>query len=208
MNLEAVFLGSFWPGIVVWTALYVSDYSLTLTCARLYRRGVNERIAFDGSLEITPYFQKDIDSLRIVSPRFIAALVLSWFYLSAAWWWTAQSQLALYQFVLGAMVSTELAIHVRHLRNLFLFRAIVNASGIQGRIHYSRPIMLRMSSVEILGFSILFGVLFMFTSSWFVLGGAVSCFFLALKHRRLANKCLAKTAVPDQMTKANCSETA
>lgn len=176
MNLEAFFLGSFWPGIMVWTAMYVSDYSLTLTCARLYRRGVNERIAFDGSLEITPYFQKDIDSFRTVSPRFIAALVLSWFYLAVVWWWTAQSQLGLYQFVLGAMVSSELAIHVRHLRNLFLFRAIVNTDDVQGRIHYPRPVMLRMSSVEILGFSMLFGVLFMFTSSWFLLGGAASCF--------------------------------
>src|SRR5262249_43500228 len=30
-----------WPGIVLWTVLYCSDYLLTLTGARLYRQGVS-----------------------------------------------------------------------------------------------------------------------------------------------------------------------
>jgi hypothetical protein len=46
--------------------------------------------------------------------------------------------------------------------------------------------MLRMSSLEFFAFSGLFGVVFLFTGNWFVLGGAVSCLSLAGKHLRLA----------------------
>lgn len=70
------FLTSLWPGLLVWILLYVSDYTLTITCARLYRNGVNEKLVFEGSYEITPYFQKDIDTLRLASPRFLLILVL------------------------------------------------------------------------------------------------------------------------------------
>jgi hypothetical protein len=187
-SLGTFLLDNLWPGVVVWSALYVSDYSLTLACARLYQRSVSERIVFEGSFEITPYFQSDIDSLRVVSPRFLAAMVLTWVYLAAVWWLASQSQPHLYEFVLGALISSQLAVHVRHFRNFFLFRAIAATDAVQGRIQYPRPLILRMSSVELLAFSVSFGVLFVFTSSWFLLGGAIACLGIALKHRRLANK--------------------
>src|SRR6266567_6139218 len=164
MNLDL--LDNLWSGLVVWTALYVSDYSLTLACARMYRHGVGQKIVFEGSFELTPYFQSDIDALKVVSPRFLVALVIGWVYLAAIWWLAEQSQPHLYEFVLGAAISSELATHVRHLRNFFLFRAITRTDAVQGRIQYARPIILRMSSVEFLGFAVLFGVLSVFTSSW------------------------------------------
>jgi len=175
-----------WPGLAVWSALYISDYSLTLACAKLYRAGVSDKIVFEGSYEITPYFQSDIDSLRVVSPRFVAALLLGGAWLAVVWWLSMESQPGLYQFVLGAMISTQLAVHVRHMRNLSLFRVIVGTDAVRGRIEYSRPLVLRMSSVELLGFSGLFVLLFTFTQSWFVLGGAIGCLSIAWKHQRLA----------------------
>jgi hypothetical protein len=62
MNLDL--LDNLWSGLAVWTALYASDYSLTLACARMYRHGVGEKIVFEGSYELTPYFQPDIDALK------------------------------------------------------------------------------------------------------------------------------------------------
>ena len=84
-SLGTFLVDNLWPGMVVWSVLYISDYSLTLACARLYRRGVSARIVFEGSFEITPYFQSDIDSLKVVSPRFVAAMLLTWVYLAAVW---------------------------------------------------------------------------------------------------------------------------
>jgi hypothetical protein len=70
---------SAWAGPLLWAALYVSDYALTIASARLYSR--QDKIVFEGSFEITPQFQADVNALRRVSPRFCAILVVSTAYL-------------------------------------------------------------------------------------------------------------------------------
>ena len=186
--MPELFLDRLWPGLVAWTVLYISDYSLTIMCARLYQAGANEKMAFEGSYEITPYYQRDIDSLRRLSPRFFAALLLSLVWLVLVWWLANEIWPPMYAFGLGGLILLQLAIHMRHLRNLVLFRALVGSDAVRGRIEYPRRLMLRMSSHEGLAFSGLFAVVFMFTGSWFVLGGAFTCLSLAGKHWRLARK--------------------
>jgi hypothetical protein len=175
-------LNSFWAGAALWTLLYISDYALTLVSARLYRAGANDKIVFEGSYELTPYYQGDIDSLRAVSPRFLLALLFSLVLLFSLWWLT----LEMYSFALGAMILIELTVHMRHVRNLFLFRAIVSTDEVRGRIEYSRPLMLRLSSLEILMFAVLFTLLFAYKPSWFVFGGVVSCLSQSVNHWKLA----------------------
>ena len=185
--LPELFLQNFWIGLAVWAALFVSDYTLTITCARLYQSGVRDKIVFEGSYEITPYFQRDIDSLRRLSPRFILALLWSSVVLFVLWRLVGQSTPEMYCFALGAMILVQLAIHMRHFRNLFLFRAAAS-NAVRGRIEYSRRVILRSSSLELLEFSGLFLSLFAFTHSWFVLGGGVGCLSVAHKHWRLARR--------------------
>ena len=76
-NLVELMFGIPWPGLSIWVVLFISDYTMTLLCARMYQAGVNEKLVFEGSYEITPFFQKDIDSLRVVSPHFLMALVFN-----------------------------------------------------------------------------------------------------------------------------------
>ncbi len=176
------------PGMIFWSVLYISDYYLTLACARLYRGGVHEKIVLEGSYEITPYFQSDIDSLRKISPRFLVAFLWSLTLLGTMWWLSTQSLAVIYESVLGAMLSLEAAIHIRHFRNLFLFRASAAADDVRGRIEYSRHLMLRMSAVELSTFAGLFALTFVFTQSWFALGGSLSCLVTAGKHLKLAKR--------------------
>jgi hypothetical protein len=176
-----------WPGVVIWIVLYVSDFLFTMTCARLYQAGVRNVVVFEGSYEITPYYQKDVDSLRMVSPRFLLALTLTSALLYLSWWMSQESDTYyFYPLMFGAFVLLELAIHVRHVRNLFLFRAVLASGGIRGRIEYDRPVMLRLSAIELMTFAGVFAVIFLVTLNWFVLGGALTCFTTALKHRSLA----------------------
>ena len=107
----------------------------------------------------------------------------------------------MYSFLLGALILLQLVVQMRHFRNLNLFRAAADA--IRGRIEYSRRLMLRSSAFELFEFSCLFFVLFAFTGSWFILGGAVGCFSVAVKHRGLAIKHGATAANAD-----NSEETA
>jgi len=176
-----------WPGMVIWGLLYVSDYTLTIVCARLYGR--QKTIVFEGSYEITPFYQRDIDSLRVVSPRFIFILFLTSGLLGFLWILNESSPAPeLWQFALGALIGVQLAVHLRHFRNLFLFRSINNTDLIHGRIEYGRRVVLRASSWECFAFSGFYLMLFAFTGSWFMLGGAATCCSLGVKHRRLAAK--------------------
>jgi hypothetical protein len=191
-----------WTGLVVWGLLYVSDYTLTIVCARLYGR--QETIVFEGSYEITPFYQRDIDSLRVVSPRFIFILLLTLGFLGFLWILSESSPAPeLWQFALGALIGVQLVVHLRHLRNLVLFRSINSKGLVRGHIEYSRSVVLRASSWECFAFSGFLLTLFAFTRSWFILGGAVACFSLGVKHRRLAGKLQinpARTAQSPQQT--------
>jgi hypothetical protein len=193
--------------MVAWTLLYISDYALTRACARLYRR--QQTVIFEGSYEITPFFQRDIDSLRIVSPRFVFVLLLTLGVLGFLWILNESSPAPeLYQFMLGVLIAVQLAIHMRHLRNLVLFRSINNTDLILGRIEYSRMVILRASSWECFAFSGFFLVLFLFTGSWFILGGVVGCISLGVKHRKLAGRLrrnVAKATQSRQQTGASSS---
>src|SRR6266849_7562479 len=75
-----------WFALAAWLLSYVADYFLTLYSARIYREGARDHFAFEGSLELTPYYQADIDRLRRVSPRFILAVLLSVVVLELVWW--------------------------------------------------------------------------------------------------------------------------
>ena len=176
-----------WPGVVVWGLLYVSDYALTIVCARLYGR--QETIVFEGSYEITPFYQRDVDSLRVVSPRSLFILLLTLSALGFLWMLNESSPAPeLWQFALGALIGVQLAVHIRHFRNLVLFRTINNATLVRGRIEYGRLVILRASSWECFSFSAFYLMLFAFTGSWFILGCVVTCFGLGMKHRKLAGK--------------------
>jgi len=182
------FVDSVWPGIAAWTVLFISDYALTIWCASLYRKHVQAVITFDGSYELTPMYQRDVDALRLVSPRFLGSLLSSAAVLAFLWVAVRPTLPLLYGFVLGAMLLLEMTVHVRHVRNLCMFRDVARGGSIQGRIEYSRPMMLRMSAVELVAFSVMYFVIFLFTQSWFVLGGVASCVSTARKHFILARK--------------------
>src|SRR5678816_4503657 len=116
-NLTDIIWQNPWPGAIAWSLIYISDYSLTLSCARMYQGGANQTFVLEGSYELNPVFQADIDSLKFWSPRFIGALIASVGLLISIWWLSSVSETDLYRFALGSMICMELAIHTRHLRN-------------------------------------------------------------------------------------------
>ena len=200
--MNPFFLNSLWPGLTAWVLLYISDYTMTLTCARLYREKVSAHVAFGGSYELTPYFQRDINSLRKISLRFIGALFFSALLLALVWVLCSNDFPQLYAFALGAMILVQLAVHLRHIRNFFTFRGINAGNAVSGRIEYSRPFVLRTSSAELFAFAGFYLLLFAFMPNSFWLGGVAACFSIALKHRRLARKATLSAPVASQSQEA------
>jgi Na+/serine symporter len=145
-----------WLSIALWALLYVSDYAFTIACARMYHAGVRDILVFEGSFELTPFFQKDVDALRTLSPRFVLALLWGIAMLALLWWLSRDSWPEVYDFALGALVLVQLAVHVRHVRNFVLFRKTLAGRGVQGRVEYARPLMLQLSALELACFAIVY----------------------------------------------------
>jgi hypothetical protein len=192
---------SSWLGPLLWAAVYISDYRMTLMCARMYQ--AQQAIVFEGSYEITPLFQADVNALRRLSPRFVIALVASTAWLAVVQHTSsAPGSSSLYAGVLGALLLLQAAVHLRHFRNWFLFR---NVKAVQGRVFYPRALMLQASAIELVGFSALYLTLFLLTASTFILGGAIACGVLVLNHYRLVQRHLASTSTPAVSTRVDAT---
>jgi hypothetical protein len=174
--------------LLAWSLAYILDYGSTIASARLYLQGAHEHVIFEGSLELTPAFQNDVDNLRWFSPRFVGSWGLTSAALAGIWWiwvaflgWTGPMQ-----FLMGAMLLREAAILLRHVRNLLLFRRARSGQELEGSLRYRRPLILYLSAVELWSYAALYAVLSMMLSSWFMAGGAVACAVTGLQHWRMS----------------------
>ena len=177
-----------WYGIILWMILYTSDYYLTLYSARGFRE--IGRFQFEGSFELTPQYQKDIDNLRPVSRRHLLLMVSYSVVILIVWWITKLSiYLAWsYPLYLGMFLLLEVAVHLRHLRNVALIREIKRNGGVEGQITYKKWFSYRISALELYIYATLFLLVALLTYSLFFLGGAIMCFGTGFKHNRLAKK--------------------
>ena len=165
-----------WTALAAWLLSYVADYYLTLYSARLYRAGAKDFIAFDGSLELTPDYQNDIDHLRRVSPRFILAVLFSVLIVEGVWYLSTVVFGApyMFKFLVGGLVLREAAVSMRHARDIALFRAARHGgAGLGGQLHYARWLSLRLSAIDLFSFAALFGLLAPATGSWLLAGRGV-----------------------------------
>jgi hypothetical protein len=176
------------PGVILWIILYISDYYFTIYSARGFREVGH--FHFEGSFELTPQYQKDIDALRMVSPRHIISLVLSSLLIVLVWWLTNQLPFFpwTYLLCLGMFLLIEIAVHLRHLRNISLIREIRKSGGVEGDITYRKWFSYQISASEFYRYSVLFFLFALLTYSPFFMGGAIMCFATCVKHSRLSKK--------------------
>lgn len=184
---ERILFDYLWIPLLLWIALYISDYYLTLYGARLYQGGARDHLVIEGSYELNPYFQPEISQLRFISLRFLVALAASCLLLlilrgfADDWPW-------LFVFACGGMILLETAVHTRHIRNIVTFRQMKSGQGVKGRIEYSRWVTYRTSAIDMFAFAAIFLALALIVGSWFCFGGTVSCTGLAVRHLLQSNQ--------------------
>jgi hypothetical protein len=184
---ELFLFDNLWVPLGLWAVLYVSDYTLTLYGAQLYQGRAKEHLVIEGSYELNPYFQQEVNQLRPISLRFLVALLASCLLLLIVrgladdWPW-------LFVFACGGLILMEAAVHCRHLRNIATFRQMNRGEGVRGRIEYSRWFTYRTSAVDMFAFAAIFLALAVIVRSWFCLGGTASCTGLAVRHYLQSNR--------------------
>jgi len=183
-----------WPGVILWIILYISDYYLTIRSARGFRE--IKHFQFEGSYELTPQFQSDVDALKPISTRHLLLLAIYSFLIFLLWWVIVRylRSPSLYNLYLGLFLLVEVAVHLRHLRNLFLVREIQKYGGVEGQISYRKWFSYRISAFEFYLIGFLFLIVAVLSFSTFFLGGALVCFGTGFRHGRLAKKAKATSA--------------
>lgn len=200
--LEGVFIASPWPMIGTWVVVYCLDYFQTIRGARLYREVGSQHITFEGSYELNPVFQRDIDRLRMVSPRFIALLVGTSI-LFGLYWWLCSTILFMepYLVLCGAFLLLEAVVNIQHVRNIATFKYMRdNPQQIGGRVTYTRQFLYWNRALDFGMFALLFGVIFAFTASWVVAGGALAALILAGRMLWMRRRIARKAAQPTEST--------
>lgn len=184
-----------WYALLAWTAVAVSDYVFTLYGARLYHTALKAYVVFQGSYELTPEFQADIDAQRRWSPRFVRAVLLTNAAALGIWVITVQllEMPAVFAFVMGGLILRSLGIHVRHIRNVALARFIRAGDGAWGKIEYARWITLRLSAVELLTLAGLFGLIAVVGGGWAFFGGAAFELIAGLQHWAMSDQARRRT---------------
>ena len=181
------------PGMLMWIIIYISDYYMTLAVVKAYKDF--DVIKFEKSMELTPQFQKDVEEQTPVSRRhvilllLITLLILVFWYLTVGYFgWTW-----LYSFFLGLLILMEAAVHMRHFRNWYQIRVLRREGGITGSIIFSQRFSYLTSAFDFYAFAVLLLLFFLWTFSFFFLGGAVACFRVGLNHGGLAKKVAIQT---------------
>ena len=190
-GVEVALIQHWWLGPLVTAVVYVSDYYLTIRSARLYHAGGKDYMEVEGSYELNPTYEADIDSLRLFSPRLLLSVLATTVFLLAVWLLTVWEPLLppeFYFFALGSFVCLQGPIHMRHLQNLVLFRHAVAGRGVTGGVRFERWLSLEISASGLWMAAAFFLIWFLLTGSWFLLGGAMSCSVVALRQRRLGKQ--------------------
>lgn len=189
--IEQLLKNNPWFATIIWAIVYISDYYLTIYGARLYQSGIKDKIVYEGSYELTPTFQHDIDSLKLFSWKFVGRLVLSLVIFPGLWWVSVQLLKLPNLFVLffGMMILPELVIHMRHIRNIATYSyAKKMADGLRGRIEYSQQFTLKLSSIELFSFAMLYMLMFAINKDLFFLGGVLACLATGQQHWAMSKK--------------------
>jgi len=186
--MEYWLTGSPLPGVILWIILYVSDYYLTILTSKGYKG--TGHFQYEGSFELTPQFQKDIDALRPISRLHLTLLAVYSLIIIILWWMcvTVLGLPSIYLLYLGIFLLSEVAVHMRHFRNIFIIREINAHGGVDGQVTYHRFFSYRASAIDLFISSGLFLVVSILTFSPFFLGGSLICFGLGIRHRLTAKK--------------------
>lgn len=186
-----LFIDLGWPAILFWAAVFTGDYFLTLWGAHLYRSRASKVVRFEGSYELTPAYQSDIDAGRWGSRRFLLALATSCVWLVALWWVAIRLSPwpSLFVFGLGVILLREVPVYLRHLQNIVLFRNVGELKVAPGSlIEYPRRLIYRISATDMAATALVNLVGSALLGSMFFLGGAVGCAAVALSHARLSRR--------------------
>ena len=174
--------------IVVVVAAFFADYLLTHLGARASQR-VRDRWSVEGSYEMNPTWERQIDSGRLlglrvfVVPALLAALLAAVRLLS--WVGGELVDPAFFAFAVGSIALLQAPVLMVHAANLQTFRDLADPTAVEGGVRYRRWFVYSQGAAHLVRFAVLWLVLWLPSQQAFFLGGALACLIFARRLTRL-----------------------
>jgi hypothetical protein len=177
-----------WAPLValVAVATFVLDWSLTHVGAAASRK-VRDRYAFEGSYELNPTWQADIDAGRRFTWRMVGVAVALAALLLAMRYAVELGELdpAFFAFAAGAVLLIQAPTIMAHATNLQMFRGLADPSAVTGSITFNRWLIVRQAASYLIRFAVLWLLLWVPSQQAFFLGGALACAMFGVRLARL-----------------------
>ncbi len=178
--IESYLVDNVWIAIVACALVYVADEWLARYEQALYARGARDRISVEGRA-VSPE-RRPLAGIQL--PLILALLAVG---LYVVWWLFVQEQRIpeVFSFLVGGVILVGAASALMRLQYIVLFRHALGG-GLQGKVSFSRQLVLDLSVVQLYGFAALFGLMFSMSGVYFFLGGALACLIASRRRRDLA----------------------
>jgi uncharacterized membrane protein (UPF0182 family) len=168
------------PGlaVVLGVSIFVIEHYLSIYEVYLYHAGAKDFVVYNGVYRLTSEAEAVVQRRRIIGVKFAVTLAILVAGILAAWWISVQQfeRPDVFLILMGGLVLVQAAEIIREYRQIMFFREARQHGGLTGRVEYSRRLVLMQWVFDMYGFVILYAVLFLISSSWFILGGALACF--------------------------------
>ena len=190
-----------WAPLAIATVagFFLADYVLTHLGARA-AEGVRDRWRVEGSYEMNPTWERQIDSGRWFSWRAVLVVLVIVGALGAlrvlAGLVDVYADPAWFAFATGVMLLLQAPILMLHVANLHTFRVLADPTAIEGAIVYRRWFVYRQGMVYLAGFAVLWLLLWLPSHQAFFLGGALSCGLWARRMAQFGTAARQPTAKP------------
>jgi len=181
-----------WLAIGLGVIAVAVDHLTALYEAYLYHTVMKGSIDYVERYRLTPEVQTALTQRRWFGPRLLVICVVLALAIGAAWWVCVQ-QLArpdVFVLLMGGLVLAPTADTLRQYQQIMVFREVRRRGGLQGRVTVARQLSFMQTVYSLYSYVIVYLVLFVFTGSWFVLGGALATF---VNSRRLRDWVVIKT---------------
>ena len=167
-------------------ATFILDWSLTHIGAAASRK-VRDRYAVEGSYELNPTWEADIDAGRRFTWRMVGVAIVLAALLLAMRYAVELGELdpAFFAFAAGAVLLIQAPTIMVHATNLQMFRDLADPSAVTGSITFSRWLLVRQAASYLVRFAVLWLLLWVPSQQAFFLGGALSCVMFGVRLARL-----------------------
>lgn len=169
--------------------LMLSDYFLTIKSIGLAKNKYREYFQIE-KYELNPVWQKSPSELKLFNIKYISIVILS---ASILYYLITEYNYGKFTFFcLGIIIISYAIIVSNHISNILIFKFVKdNPYVLQGRIAMHNLYLLKIKQYQIISITFLLLFIYIYTMSFFVLGGILGCiakyiFFNFLIRRSIA----------------------